>query len=176
VGTAIDGYIEVGLRHRAGGIRWTAIEELSVIGHYDMFGCLFGVKNYANFRPIAPDRGIPEDASDKVKSRVAERLAWAESDSVDFHSATWISWAEIKAIDWREEGLEADSRLHQYQRTEDGTLVYVAKSAWSGELAEAMGMDLAEAMLYRLVLPDGFEFELGERVYRAEKNATQGGA
>ena len=169
MGTSVSGCIEAGLRHREGGVRWTVIEELSVIGHYDMFGCLFGVKNYANFRPVAPDRGIPEDVSGEVKRRVAEILTWAEPDSADFHSATWISWAEIKAIDWREEGLEADSRLHRYQRTEDGTLVYEGKSAWSGELAEAMGMDLTEAILYKLVLPDGFEFELGERVYRAEK-------
>ena len=169
MGTDIYGYIEVGRRGRGGGVRWAAIEARSVLRHYDMFGCLFGVSNYANFRPVVPERGIPEDASPEVKQRVAELLPWAEADPTAFHSATWITWAEIKAIDWQEEALEADSRLRRYRRAEDGTLVYEGKSSWSGELAAAVGMDITEAIFYKLVLPDGVEFELGEHVYRAVK-------
>jgi len=169
VGTDIRGYIEVGLRVPGGGVQWSGVEELIVLGHYDMFGCLFGVRNYANFRPIAPERGIPADASPEVKQRVAEILEWFERGSTDFYSDTWISWAEIKAIDWEEEALGADSRLHRYRRSEDGTLVYEGKSSWSGELAAAVGMDLTEALYYKLDLPEGEEVDLGERVYRAVK-------
>jgi hypothetical protein len=169
VGTDIRGFIEVGHRHRAGGVRWTAAEKLSVVEHYDMFGCLFGVMNYANFRPIAPNRGIPEDASAEVKNWVAEILTWAKPDSADFHSATWISWAEIKAIDWREEGLEADSRLHRYRYTEEGTLVFEGKSAWSRDWGEQVGVSIEDALGKKLIWEKDVELVAGERVYLAEK-------
>ena len=31
-------------------------------GRRDLRGCLFGVRNHANFRPLAPSRGLPPDA------------------------------------------------------------------------------------------------------------------
>ena len=45
---------------------------------YDAFGCLFGVRNYAGFRPLAPDRGLPEDTTEETR-RLTQR--W------DFHGA-----------------------------------------------------------------------------------------
>lgn len=74
-----------------------------VIGHYDAYGCLFGVKNYAEFRPIAANRGIPFNASMPVREDESQQ---------DEHSYghSWITWAEIQAIDWDEQGLDFDQR------------------------------------------------------------------
>jgi hypothetical protein len=167
--TWIYGYMEAARGDDAGDLCWFAHEKLRVIGWYDLFGCLFGVRNYANYRPVAPDRGIPLDASDAVKQAVAQQQRWAGSDSLAFHSPTWISWSEIKRIDWAEEALEADSRLHRYQRTEDGTLVYEGKSSWSGRLVAATGISFEDALLNKWIWREGFEMEAGQRVYRAEK-------
>jgi hypothetical protein len=167
--TWICGYIEAAFRDYAGDLSWFAHDKLKVVGHYDLFGCLFGVCNYANFRPVAPDRGIPQDASDEVNKEVANFQRWAEGDPLAFHSPTWITWSEIKRIDWRQEALGADSRLHRYQRTEDGSLVYEGKSSWSGELVEATGVNFADALLNKWIWREGFELEAGKHVYRAEK-------
>jgi len=62
----IDGFIEV--RPWAtwpdlpSEIPWEAaarLDCLNVTPDYDAFGCLFGVMNFAGFRPVAADRGPP---------------------------------------------------------------------------------------------------------------------
>jgi hypothetical protein len=57
--------------------------------NYAAFGCLFGVRNYAGFQPLAPDRGLPVDLSSGMRSQLSP---WAASG--DLHSATWVNWAE----------------------------------------------------------------------------------
>ncbi|MCX4905837.1 hypothetical protein [Streptomyces sp. NBC_00878] len=61
---------------------------------YAAFGCLFGVRNYAGFQPLAPDRGLPVDLSSGMRSQLSP---WAASD--DLRSASWVSWAELASID-----------------------------------------------------------------------------
>ncbi|MFD8480490.1 hypothetical protein [Kitasatospora sp. NPDC059673] len=61
---------------------------------YAAFGCLFGVRNYAGFRPLAADRGLPPDLSGGLR---AELEPWVEAG--DLHGATWVSWAEITRLD-----------------------------------------------------------------------------
>ena len=64
MGTDICGWVEV----KYGNMWWPIIKiDYLVNRNYDIFGCLFGVRNYANFKPIAPDRGLPEDVSSLVK-------------------------------------------------------------------------------------------------------------
>jgi hypothetical protein len=61
---------------------------------YAAFGCLFGVRNYAGYRPLAAGRGLPDDLSTVLREQLQP---WVE----DGHptGATWISWAEIVGLD-----------------------------------------------------------------------------
>lgn len=61
---------------------------------YAAFGCLFGVRNYAGFRPVAAGRGLPPDVSSGLRGRLRPLL-----DAGDLDGATWVSWAQIAEID-----------------------------------------------------------------------------
>jgi len=124
MGCDIHGWVEV--KEKYGWASVICIDEL-IWRNYDMFGSLFGVRNYAGFRPIAPNRGFPEDASYITKR---DYKGWG----IDAHSATWITWKEIKEIDWEEEAEREDARIHVYKVREDGTLEYRHKFLWSSEL------------------------------------------
>ncbi|MET7789737.1 hypothetical protein ACFYSJ_07380 [Streptomyces sp. NPDC005248] len=83
-----------------GEVGWQAVIDLFVlnIGNaYDALACLFGVRNYFGFRPLAEGRGLPEDASDGLRdafqAQGGPEYAWGE---------TWVSWAELDAADWKE--------------------------------------------------------------------------
>ena len=111
MGTDISGYIECRerpLRPDASGT-WRAAIDLDLLygdRDYDAFGCLFGVRNYATFRPLAAGRGLPRDLSDTVRQA---------AESWEHHDATWISWAEVARVDWDEpaERLRATSLAHE---------------------------------------------------------------
>ncbi|MFE4658356.1 hypothetical protein ACFRFJ_16955 [Streptomyces hydrogenans] len=49
--------------------RWAAMDPDQVYGgcYYDAFGCFFGIRNHAGFRPLAASRGLPPEASDAVR-------------------------------------------------------------------------------------------------------------
>ncbi|WP_239475349.1 hypothetical protein [Streptomyces sp. CS131] len=101
MGTDISGFIE----YRASGDEqeptWYGAHNLGplddYVRNYDAFGCLFGVRNYANFIPLAAGRGFPPDASAALSARFA-RLAERYGED-GFHGTTWITWAEVKAVD-----------------------------------------------------------------------------
>lgn len=59
---------------------------------YYAFACLFGVRNYAGWRPVAAARGLPMDASAQVRDDFAEFAH-------DLHSPTWIAWSELDDLD-----------------------------------------------------------------------------
>jgi hypothetical protein len=61
---------------------------------YAAFGCLFGVRNYAGFRPLAADRGLPPDLSGSLRAKLASLL-----EAGELHGATWVSWTEITRLD-----------------------------------------------------------------------------
>jgi len=63
--------------------------------NYDLFGILAGVRNYVNATPISKPKGIPEDASYRVKDGIKD---WG----VDGHSHSWLTWKEIKEYNWAE--------------------------------------------------------------------------
>ncbi|MEU9144968.1 hypothetical protein [Streptomyces sp. NPDC048349] len=146
---------------------WAAAIDMDLLYHgrdYDAFGCLFGVRNFAGFRPLAEGRGLPEDVSSAVRAEFEE---WGS----DGHSPTWISWAELKRVDWSEPAERVDARIHEYRRTEDGWAMY-GKSAWSPRVAEVAGL-ARERDPGRLVRyeahdwPEGTEWPDGEdRLYR----------
>lgn len=61
---------------------------------YAAFGCLFGVRNYAGFRPLAAERGLPSDLSSGLRAQLESSVA-----AGDLRSASWVSWAELAGLD-----------------------------------------------------------------------------
>lgn len=164
MGTDISGFIECREPRwgRAEPGAWRATVDLDLLyddRDYDAFGCLFGVRNYASFRPLAAGRGLPDDLSDTVRQEVE---GWG------YHDATWISWAEVAAVDWDEPATGPDQRMHEYRRRPDGALEYVGKSQWSRRLAEVAGISMGDALADRVRLTEGQEFTDGDTVFRAE--------
>jgi len=97
LGTDIHGWVEV-RRHYEGvtpphDVQWHGVITISEIiqRNYDMFSCLFGMKPYAQFTSIAPNRGLPGDISEEASD---DYLTWEEACG-----ETWISWPEIQAVD-----------------------------------------------------------------------------
>jgi hypothetical protein len=72
---------------------------------YDTFGLFFGVRNHANFTPVAERRGFPREASALV---CQEYRQWGD----DAHSASWLTWADVESLDREQSRL--DSRIHEY--------------------------------------------------------------
>ncbi|MEV6197816.1 hypothetical protein AB0M19_36105 [Streptomyces sp. NPDC051920] len=64
---------------------------------YDGLACLFGVRNYFGFRPLAEDRGFPDDASDGLQAEFASC-----GGPRDVHGTTWLTWAEVSITNWQE--------------------------------------------------------------------------
>jgi hypothetical protein len=86
MGTDIHGWIEC-YTTNTNSDSWIPIADLFPFfrgRNYDAFACLFGVRNYAGFRPIAEDRGLPNDISKKVREK------FPVEDG--YHSYTWITY------------------------------------------------------------------------------------
>lgn len=170
MGTDINGWVE--FRQAADG-QWNHCIDISLLidRNYDAFGCLFGVKNYARFAPLAAKRGLPADRSAQVAHDAAEMEGFA-------FGHTWIGWATLQAIDLDETALAADERVHQYRRDDQGNLLYEGKATWSRELAVAGRRDLTAGRVSGAPLPrrpdkdasvEGQEWAIGDRIYRAER-------
>ncbi|MFJ5829418.1 hypothetical protein [Streptomyces sp. NPDC093089] len=168
--TDINGFLEYRAAQGGRGATWYPAHDLASLYKgcdYDAFGCLFGVRNYANFRPLAAYRGLPGDVSGSVSVRSAQLTEWYGEGG--FHDTTWITWAEVKAIDWDERAEKPDSRLHQYRRTPDG-LRFSGKASWSREFAEAVDLGPGEVRLApgeAREWPEGSEWLVGDTLYRS---------
>jgi hypothetical protein len=77
---------------------------------YGLFGFLADVRNYSFVPPIAPQRGMPDDACAATKEYIGG----------DYHSVSWLSVAELAAFDY--EKTFEDRRI----------TVQIASNAWSG--------------------------------------------
>ncbi|MFE1318390.1 hypothetical protein [Kitasatospora phosalacinea] len=159
MGTDISGFVECRARYGSGA--WQAAIDLELLldsRDYDAFGCLFGVRNYANFRPLAAGRGLPADASAAVLTA---------RDEFPLHSdTTWIGWDELAAVDWDEPAEDTDSRLHQFRQTEHGPR-FVGKAGWSARFAEALGLTPPAPGEPLPTWPEGTEWQIGDTRYRA---------
>ncbi|MEV5974135.1 hypothetical protein [Streptomyces sp. NPDC051921] len=131
MGTDIYGHVECLPTHRrldeedVSGWRRAVDLDLLYGGRcYDAFGCLFGVRNHAGFRPLAADRGLPGDVS-------AEVLSAYESWGPSAYGASWIGWAELARVDWDELGERVDARVHAFSRA--GAWVLTGKGFWDPE-------------------------------------------
>ncbi|RLB17876.1 MAG: hypothetical protein DRG35_01405 [Deltaproteobacteria bacterium] len=142
MGTDIHGWLEFKSEDE-----WEGAFQISnlVDQYYDIFGLLFGIRN-ALFKPIAPGRGLPSDAS------LTTRLNWYDWKGTGY-GATWITYNEIKEINWDEEAI--DNRIHEY--TSDGE--YLGKFSYSTELTHEELNKLQREK----------EIRKGDRIYRIEK-------
>ncbi|MFJ8007365.1 hypothetical protein [Streptomyces fagopyri] len=169
MGTDISGFVECRAWHlneEDEDSVWRAAIDLfflNITRNYDAFGCLFGVRNYANFPPLAADRGLPADASETVRVELDQLAEWPDQA----YGTTWITWTEIKEVDWGEPTASADSRLHQYRRTPDG-LRLTGKFAWSSRFAQTVGLP-AQVPGEVQEWPEGSEWLIGDTLYRSEK-------
>ncbi|MEV6971675.1 hypothetical protein AB0M47_41915 [Hamadaea sp. NPDC051192] len=134
-----------------------SLDNLYVGPDYDAFGCLFGVMNYAGFRPIAAERGLPADASAHTRAQY------------DGAHPTWMSWAEVEQIDWTEPAEHADARLHRYLRDADGRWTFHSKASWSREAYEVLGVPAPPPGTDPAIWPDGSVWTRGDVQYRAER-------
>ncbi|MEU4689519.1 hypothetical protein [Actinoplanes sp. NPDC023714] len=62
---------------------------------YAALGCLFGVRNWPGWEPIAAGRGLPEDVSDAVRTEYEKTARLGEA----IHGSTWVSWPELRDLD-----------------------------------------------------------------------------
>ncbi len=156
MGTDISGWIEA----KISSIKtkeWQPIVDLFwLYGNrdYDAFGCFFGVRNYAHFRPVAEGRGFPQDVSERVKQEATQY-------GDDIFGSTWMNWNDIKQLDWEEKSENIDERIHRYVRNEQGELHFEGKGLWEREFAERVGYN-------QCIKDQEQEWDLGDVVYRRE--------
>ncbi len=171
MGIDIRGYVEI--RSPITGV-WSSVVEIRPIvdRNYDAFGCLFGVKNYARFDPIAAQRGLPDDLSEGVRA-IAEHYRPLTGCFLD---PTWVSWAELKAVNWDERAAGTDLRIHAFERDERGEWVFRDKSEWRRPpRAEALPLPERGSHLSAVLeevavprgLPEGQEWEADGILYRS---------
>ncbi len=100
--TDIYGFFEVRHPHADadwyGKEPWVCLMGLSPLyddGDYAAFGCLFGVRNWLSWQPVAAGRGLPVDVSGHVRGDYEK---WSRLDGA-IHGASWVSWSEIRDLD-----------------------------------------------------------------------------
>lgn len=71
--------------------------------NYTLFGVLAGVRD-SRVKQIIPRRGVPEDASDKVKKEY-------EDERGDAHSASWILLKELLDFNWDKRAGRIEMRM-----------------------------------------------------------------
>lgn len=106
----IYGYVEICIDGE-----WSEVINVSsiLLDHSDLNGCLFGVDNYAGYRPLFAQRGFPDDLSEQVN----DKLRSLRIDS-DESKATWASFRELNHIDWSEAATAYDKRITEYSLDE----------------------------------------------------------
>ncbi|MCZ7427727.1 hypothetical protein O7607_18475 [Micromonospora sp. WMMA1949] len=100
--TDIYGFFEVRHPHADadwhGRESWLCMMPLSPLyddGDYTAFGCLFGVRNWLGWEPVAAGRGLPAEVSSPVRADYDEAVRMDAA----IHGATWVSWAELRDLD-----------------------------------------------------------------------------
>jgi hypothetical protein len=64
-------------------------------GDYSPLGCLFGIRNWNGWEPVAEGRGLPADVSEAVRKDYEHS---AEIDAA-IGDSTWVSWPELRDLD-----------------------------------------------------------------------------
>lgn len=116
--------------------------------HYDLFGLLFGVTNYAGFRPLFADRGLPADCDLVLRRRY-------ESLPDEYFAASWVTFEELAAMDWTKDAEGMDERIHRYKVEPDGAEHYAGKALPSAfpepvwQSVQATGCCVQPGWIYR---------------------------
>ncbi|WP_406865046.1 hypothetical protein ABZO31_33245 [Streptomyces sp. HUAS MG47] len=171
MGTDIHGFVECrtwgpGLDHDE--TAWFAAVELSMLGmtrDYAGFACLFGVRDVGGrWRPVAADRGLPDDVSETAR---AEHASWGEAA----FGASWLGWDDVLAADWDEPAIPRATRIARYRRRPDGGLELLHRHDWSRGFARAAGIDTLTVDPDRIadLWAEGTEWDAGTTVFRAER-------
>ncbi|GAB1644236.1 hypothetical protein [Krasilnikovia sp. MM14-A1259] len=93
--TALDGSISAASKQEA---RWMHCMDLYPLypgGDYSPLGCLFGIRNWNGWEPVAEGRGLPADVSETVGKDYEHD---AEIDQA-VGGSTWVSWPELRDLD-----------------------------------------------------------------------------
>ena len=108
--TSIYGIIEV----RDNGKWRLESSDLDTKGQsYDAYACLFGIRNYVHFNPIAAERGIPVDCSLRRDDEFLEF----------YYNYSWIGYGEIQKIDLTKLNDGDNERAEVHLRLLDGTIL-----------------------------------------------------
>ncbi|MFE0631337.1 hypothetical protein ACFW3D_30820 [Streptomyces sp. NPDC058864] len=138
-----------------------ALDHLKVPRNYDAFGCLFGVCDNEQFLPIAPLRGLPVDASNRVR---------AGQEATAGRSAGWVSWAEIKRVDWDEESARPDDRIHEYFREPQGDWQFAQRHVSAPRrFIDLCGQPAHIAARPGEHFPAGSQWVDGDRMFRVDR-------
>lgn len=142
MGTDIYGGIKY--RHPAAGSDWyegdawlTAISLWPLYDQtdYAAFACLFGVRNYAGFTPLAAGRGLPAGLSAGLRAELERPVA-----AGDMECASWVSWAELAALDSSVTPEHCVGRLTWSARSLPSRLSQqLVPEKWPAEVREAVG-------------------------------------
>lgn len=151
MGTDIHGAVEVNWHtEQDRDPFWVYAANIShLVGrNYEVFASLFGVRGFAEFEALAPDRGLPDDVS-----RMAKSESWG-------HSHSWIGYDELKKADWEESA--KDNRFIIVDK--DGK--QLSKFGWSSGLDDMPREDIEAAN-------DGELVEWGDGKYLTTQYITR---
>lgn len=112
---------------------WTVIMDLFPLltdQDYAAFGCLFGVRNYQGWPPVAAGRGIPADASTTWRNKIAP---WEPH----LHGITWVSWAELRNLDMTVRPPGTRGRLRVREKALERT--WWVTDSWPADIADRLG-------------------------------------
>lgn len=166
MGKDIDGFIECLCDYRddEADSFWHAtinLEHLKVPRNYDAFEALFGVCDNEQFVPVAPVRGLPVDASNRVRD------GYAASGG---RSASWVSWAEIGRVDWDEESARPDPYIHEYYRDPQGDWQFVQRHySAPRRFVDLCGQSAHVAQQAGGHFPEGSRWIDRDRMFRVER-------
>lgn len=127
---------------------------------YDTFGLLFGIRNYANFDPVAPKRGIPEESSERLDDRLDPYREENRIGAVSCHSHSYLTLKELNEIDWEQPTEKEDSRIRIYNEDDELQM----KAAQIGSLSDEEVQRIEDG---EEVVKEGSDGEV--RKYRREK-------
>ncbi|MFF3668813.1 hypothetical protein [Microtetraspora malaysiensis] len=140
MGTDIYGIIEA--RHPSAGEDWYEGEPWPVSmplyplydgRDYAAFGCLFGVRNWLSWTPVAAGRGLPADVSEPIRADYANELDAA------LQGCTWVSWAELRELDMAVRPA-ARGMLQIRPGQNSGVYQYRIDDQWPDEVVEQYGI------------------------------------
>lgn len=90
MGTDIKGFVEV--KQWDVWRSFVIIEDMPGSRDYHAFAFLFGMRNIMSVLPVAANRGLPLDISQKTQNSLS---------SEDLHSRSWVTWHEISESGWQ---------------------------------------------------------------------------